>query len=612
MHDERRRIEERVRAPPRPAHQARDLRGHRPPGGRGLAGAGRAGPLRGGRWPPRTRRSRWAPRGARPGGRPGSGCAGRCPPSGPAGASRRSSTSASSATGPASRPRRWSTSPTARPLKGSQPAQPVRADRRPGDGRRADRLPGRGGRQPRHPGQRLRCAHAARRRADRRRRAALHLPARRPRRPRRGGLAPRPRRPGAARADASSCAEHDPRRHEILHALDRGWTPSTWTTSPARAAARPRGARRRPGQARARQRPHRSPASATRTSTPPGCGRIRETKRKTSRTFANVTALADEYPELRLRLLAGPAVRVGHATTTRRSARASRRPSRRASGRRSAACGSRPTATCPAARPSPASSSTASGSSSSTSASRPRASGCPTPSATPPPTRSSPSSPATSGSSPRRSPGTRPTSSRTTPSGGRASTAPASSPTSRRSTPTTRASAARSWPTPCATTTEKGGGTRSLAPFGWGDGGGGPTREMMERARRLRRPGGLAQGRRRAPRRVLRQGPRGVPGRPGLGRRALPGAAPRHLHLPGPHQAGQPPQRTPAARGRVVGDDGRTARAGLRLPVREAGPAVEDGAAAPVPRHPAGLARSPGCTARRRPNTPGWPRSWRS
>ncbi|MEU1403048.1 glycoside hydrolase family 38 C-terminal domain-containing protein [Streptomyces sp. NPDC005728] len=33
---------------------------------------------------------------------------------------------------------------------------------------------------------------------------------------------------------------------------------------------------------------------------------------------------------------------------------------------------------------------------------------------------------------------------------------------------------------------EKGGAARSLAPFGWGDGGGGPTREIMERARRLR------------------------------------------------------------------------------------------------------------------------------
>ncbi|MBM9507230.1 alpha-mannosidase [Actinacidiphila acididurans] len=33
---------------------------------------------------------------------------------------------------------------------------------------------------------------------------------------------------------------------------------------------------------------------------------------------------------------------------------------------------------------------------------------------------------------------------------------------------------------------EKGAATRSLAPFGFGDGGGGPTREMLERARRLR------------------------------------------------------------------------------------------------------------------------------
>ena len=32
---------------------------------------------------------------------------------------------------------------------------------------------------------------------------------------------------------------------------------------------------------------------------------------------------------------------------------------------------------------------------------------------------------------------------------------------------------------------EQGFGTRSLVPFGYGDGGGGPTREMMERARRL-------------------------------------------------------------------------------------------------------------------------------
>ncbi|MEN8652605.1 glycoside hydrolase family 38 C-terminal domain-containing protein [Streptomyces sp. 21So2-11] len=33
---------------------------------------------------------------------------------------------------------------------------------------------------------------------------------------------------------------------------------------------------------------------------------------------------------------------------------------------------------------------------------------------------------------------------------------------------------------------EKGRGSRSMAPFGWGDGGGGPTREMLVRAERLR------------------------------------------------------------------------------------------------------------------------------
>ena len=33
---------------------------------------------------------------------------------------------------------------------------------------------------------------------------------------------------------------------------------------------------------------------------------------------------------------------------------------------------------------------------------------------------------------------------------------------------------------------EKGAGTRSMLPFGWGDGGGGPTREMLARAGRLR------------------------------------------------------------------------------------------------------------------------------
>ncbi|MEV4317294.1 glycoside hydrolase family 38 C-terminal domain-containing protein [Actinocrispum sp. NPDC049592] len=40
---------------------------------------------------------------------------------------------------------------------------------------------------------------------------------------------------------------------------------------------------------------------------------------------------------------------------------------------------------------------------------------------------------------------------------------------------------------------EKGRGTRSLVPFGYGDGGGGPTREMLERARRLKDLEGTAR-----------------------------------------------------------------------------------------------------------------------
>ena len=100
------------------------------------------------------------------------------------------------------------------------------------------------------------------------------------------------------------------------------------------------------------------------------------------------------------------------------------------------------------------------------------------------------------GSSPRSFPGTTPTSSRITPSGGRASTAAGFSPTSRPSTPTTPRCCPPSWPMPPSNYAERGFGTRSLVPFGYGDGGGGPTREMMERARRSGRPRRVAAGRR--------------------------------------------------------------------------------------------------------------------
>ena len=53
---------------------------------------------------------------------------------------------------------------------------------------------------------------------------------------------------------------------------------------------------------------------------------------------------------------------------------------------------------------------------------------------------------------------------------------------------------------------------------------------------------------------------RSTPEPPVWSGRAVPGVPPRHLHLAGPDEAGQPAQRAPAARGRAVGDDRRRAR----------------------------------------------------
>ena len=50
---------------------------------------------------------------------------------------------------------------------------------------------------------------------------------------------------------------------------------------------------------------------------------------------------------------------------------------------------------------------------------------------------------------------------------------------------------------------DKGGASRALAPFGYGDGGGGPTREMLGRARRTDRSRRVTAGAGRDPGRVL-------------------------------------------------------------------------------------------------------------
>ena len=138
-------------------------------------------------------------------------------------------------------------------------------------------------------------------------------------------------------------------------------------------------------------------------------------------------------------------------------------------------------------------------------------------------------------SSPRSCRGTAPTASRTTRSGGRASTAAACSRTSRRSTPT----APRSRPAELAYSVERfaehAWSGWSLVPFGYGDGGGGPTREMLERAAPAGRPRRHAARRARCAERVLRpRRGRGVRRRAGAGvaRRAVLRDASRHVDEP--------------------------------------------------------------------------------
>ena len=135
--------------------------------------------------------------------------------------------------------------------------------------------------------------------------------------------------------------------------------------------------------------------------------------------------------------------------------------------------------------------------------------------------------------------------------------------------------------------------------------GAAPREPAQRRLRRRRRRGHRGDGRAgararglpRAPRAALRAGgrllrrrrrrARGRRGRrPGVGRRALPRAAPRHADQPGADQAPAPAGRARAGRRRGRGRAGPSAgRAGAAV----ARGAVAGAAAQPVPRHPAGL-----------------------
>ena len=135
-----------------------------------------------------------------------------------------------------------------------------------------------------------------------------------------------------------------------------------------------------------------------------------------------------------------------------------------------------------------------------------------------------------------------------------------------------------------ATYKDHGRSRHSLMVFGHGDGGGGPTAEMLERLRRARDIAGLPKTTIRSPVEFFdlleARRERPADGR----RRALLRAAPRHVHLAGRGQAAQPPGGGRAARGRAA------VRAGRRAPYprEELARAVADAAAQPVPRHPAG------------------------
>ena len=130
----------------------------------------------------------------------------------------------------------------------------------------------------------------------------------------------------------------------------------------------------------------------------------------------------------------------------------------------------------------------------------------------------------------------------------------------------------------------------SLIPYGYGDGGGGPTREMLARADRLADLDRHAPGRARLAGAVLRaRRGRGGGGRAraGVARRAVLRDPSGDADEPAAHEARQPAVRAAAARGRAVGGDGSRRRRRRRSP--RARRAVARGAHPAVPRHPPGL-----------------------
>jgi alpha-mannosidase len=385
-------------------------------------------------------------------------------------------------------------------------------------------------------------------------------------------------------------ATDDPRRHEILRALERALDELDLTDVAATATAARRqlaGVLSRPATpARTWSTP-----SATRTSTAPGCGRLRETMRKSARTFANVTALATEYPEFRLRRSQAQQ----YAWVKERNPEIYRRirtPLRRGSGCRSAAMGRgrRQPARRRGAGPAAVHASVL-----------PREFGVECQGVWLPdsfgytaPTRSSRGWPGCGGSSPRRSPGTRRTRSRTTRSGGRASTAPGSSRTSRRPTPTTARWRRRELAHAGAQLPGQGGRHPVAAAVRPRRRRRRPTREMVERSRRLRDLEGSPRVRIEHPDAFFNAAREEYPEPPvWSGELYWSCTAARTPRRRAPRGGGgrQPAQRAPAAARRSCGrrrpPSPRRAYP-YEYPYHDLDRLWKTVAAAPVPRHPAG------------------------
>ncbi len=236
-----------------------------------------------------------------------------------------------------------------------------------------------------------------------------------------------------------------------------------------------------------------SSPSATRTSTWPGCGRCRDRAQDGAAPSPTQLALMEEYPEYKFLQSQPHLFWMLQRALPRRCTRRSRRRSRPGRSSPRAACGSRPTPTSPAARPDPPVPARQ--------ALLPRGvrrraascCGCRTSSATPARCRRSCAAAASSTSPRRRSSGptTAATPSPTTPSRGRASTAREVlahifNDYNSQTDPNDADASAGS------ERVQKDGISTILLAFGYGDGGGGPTRDHLEFLRRATRPGRAA------------------------------------------------------------------------------------------------------------------------